>query len=133
MRSILYALCFICTLCCTAGFATKQQLPDCSGPNGWAASAVGVRLKNLNLSKQAGGYDKVEVKLLASEQLPSEGRDRAIFRQVHKVIIHDHGNVFIAITVNDASHQECSESEVDVYFISVECSADSTCQSYKSP
>lgn len=128
MRSILYTLSFVCIICSTATFAAQPQFTDCSGPEKWAAALVGVRLKNLNLIQQIGGYDKIEVKLLASEQLPSQGHDRDIFRQVHKITIHDNGNIFTAITVNDASRQECSESGGDVYFIAIECGADHRCQ-----
>jgi hypothetical protein len=40
-------------------------------------------------------------------------------RQVHRVRYHDKsGNVVEAITVNDASHDECSEGPVDVFVVS---------------
>jgi len=115
----------VCTVCCTAAFAAKR-FTDCSGPESWAATVVGVRLKNLNLIQHIGVYDKIEVNLLASEQLPSKGR--AIFRQVHKVTIHDKGNVFTAIIVNDASREECSEAGGDIFFIGMECATDRKCQ-----
>ncbi len=133
MRIIPYLLCVICTLCSHAAPAHEQQYPDCSRPDGWAASAVGTRLKDLHLSDRAGGYDSVDVELLASEALFSGPSDRGIFRQVHKVRIRDGENSFTAITVNDASFQECSESGVDVYFISIECPADGPCRSDASP
>lgn len=132
MRNILFILFFVCIVCNNLVFASDTRIPDCSGPDRWAARIVGVHLKNLNLSKKAAGYDKVEVELLATEPL-FKGQDRAIFRQVHKVTIYDHGNTFMAITVNDASFEECSESGVDVHFISVQCGADSNCQSYALP
>lgn len=133
MHIIPYLLCFICIVCSHAAPAHEQQYPNCSGPDGWAASAVGTRLKDLHLSDRAGGYDSVDVELLASEALFSGPSDRGIFRQVHKVRIRDGENSFTAITVNDASFQECSESGVDVYFISIECPADGLCRSEASP
>lgn len=75
----------------------------------------------------------MDVELLASEALFSGPSDRGIFRQVHMVRIRDGENSFTAITVNDASFQECSESGVDVYFISIECPADGPCRSDASP
>ena len=120
-------VCGMCLLCRPA-FAHELPHPDCTGPEQWVAGAVGARLKNLRLSTKAGGYDRVEVERLASEQISPEAGPRTLFRQVHKVTIHDKGKTFVAITVNDASLQECSESGVDVYIVSIACdAADGTC------
>lgn len=108
----------------STAFAREPSHPDCSGPEQWVVAMVGARLKDLHLSTQAGGYDKVEVERLASEQIVAEAEGCPLFRQVHKVTIHDKGNAFVAVTVNTASSEECSESGVDVYFVSVECGGD---------
>lgn len=87
--------------------------PPCDGEDNWAAAMVGVYLKNNGLADKAGGYDTLTVERLASEPLAD-----GLFRQVHKVTIVDGGKRFTAITVNTASHQECSESPVEVYLVS---------------
>lgn len=115
-------------LLCRPAFAHELSHPDCTDPERWAAAAVGVRLKNLHLSAKAGGFDRVEVERLASEQVSPEAGPRTLFRQVHKVTIYDRGKTFVAITINNASRQECSESEVDVYIVSIACdTGDGTC------
>lgn len=126
MRTIVCLTCLLGILCLHPAFAAGQQ-PDCSRHDAWPAVMAGVQLKNVGLSEKAGGYDKVEVELLASEPLPQDEHGRSLFRQVHKVIIHDGGNIFTAITVNDASVEECSESGVDVFFVSTECPAGGSC------
>lgn len=90
--------------------------PACDGEDNWAAAMVGVHMKNLGYSDKAGGYDKTEVTRLTSEPLGN-----GIFRQVHRVSIQDGDNSFVAITVNNASAIECSESPVEVYFTSTIC------------
>lgn len=131
MRIILYLACCLCLAGGRAAFAHEPSHPDCAGPAQWAASAVGVRLKDLQLSTKAADYDAVEVERLASEQISPDAEGRSLFRQVHKVTVRDGGNTFVAITVNVASRQECSESGVDVYVVSLACGADDrTCRRY---
>lgn len=113
--------------------AAGPQHPDCSGRERWPAIMTGMRLKELGLSEKAGGYDRVEVELLASEPLPAEKHGRSLFRQVHKVTIEDGGRIFTAITVNTASFEECSESGADVYVIAVACPAGGRCARFGLP
>lgn len=133
MRILASLACFLCIIGSQTAVSAERDHPDCTGQDRWPASIVGVHLRNLHLSEKAGGYDKVDVELLASEQLPPDTRGRAIFRQVHKVTVHDGENTFVAVTVNEASRQECSESGVDVFLVSVECPADGDCRRHSLP
>ena len=127
MRSFVFLTFFLWYIFNTTPLAAGQPYPDCSGHNRWPAAMTGVRLKELGLSEKAGGYDKVEVELLASEPLPAERHGRPLFRQVHKVTIADGGRTFTAITVTTASFEECSEVGGDVYVIAVACPAGGQC------
>lgn len=132
MRALVCLICLLWMAGSQAPLAAERQHPDCTGHDRWPASSVGTRLRELGLSDKAGGYDTVEVELLASEPLSPElspnGGGRELFRQVHKVTIRDGENTFVAITVHDASRQECSESGVDVFFIAAECPARGDCR-----
>lgn len=121
------------TLASQAAFSAERPHPDCTGHDRWPAAMTGVRLKELGLSEKAGGYDKVEVELLASEPLPAERQGRPLFRQVHKVTITDGGRIFTAITISTSSFEECSESGVDVSFVSIECPAGDDCRRRRLP
>ena len=123
----LFSAALVWGLCGHGALAAGQSYPDCSGHDRWPAAMTGVRLKELGLSEKAGGYDKVEAELLASEPLPAERHGRPLFRQVHKVTIADGGRTFTAITVTTASFEECSEVGGDVYVIAVACPAGGQC------
>lgn len=133
MRILVCLACLLCLVGSRTAVSAERDHPDCTGQDRWPASSVGVHLRNLQLSEKAGGYDKVVVELLTSERLPPDARGRAIFRQVHKVTVHDGEKTFVAVTVNDASRQECSESGVEVFLVSVECSADGVCRRNSLP
>lgn len=133
MRILACLVCLLCLAGSRTALCAERDHPDCTGQARWPAAMTGARLKMLGLSEKAGGYDRVDVELLASEQLSPDARGRAIFRQVHKVTIHDGENTFVAITVNDASRQECSESGVEVFLVSVECPAAGDCRRHSLP
>jgi len=89
--------------------------PECDGVDNWASNMAFVYLKNAGLTDN----DKVlwgerTVQRLASEKIGTD-----LYRQVHLVTLPEKGgNEIRVITVNDASHEECSMSAVDVYVIS---------------
>lgn len=132
MRALVCLICLLWMAGSQAPLAAERQHPDCTGRDRWPAAIVGTRLRELGLSDKAAGHDRVEVERLASEPLPPElapgAGGRELFRQVHKVTIRDGENTFVAITVHDASRQECSESGVDVFFIAAECPARGDCR-----
>ena len=89
--------------------------PDCSHPDSWPGSMAFATLKNAGLvDNDTVDFKKTQVVRLASEQV---GKD--LYRQVHLVsFIKRSGEKVGAITVSEASHQECSMSGVDVYVVS---------------
>jgi hypothetical protein len=89
--------------------------PECDDPNNWAPSMAFVHLKNAGLIyNDTTDFTKTKVVRLASEKI---GKD--LYRQVHLVIFTEKsGNKIEVITVNDASHEECSMSGVEVFVVS---------------
>jgi hypothetical protein len=90
--------------------------PDCSGVNNYAANMAFTYLKNAGLvSNEMTDFSKTKVVRLASEKI---GKDD-LYRQVHQVsFVEKSGSTIDVITVNDASHEECSMSGVDVFVVS---------------
>lgn len=85
--------------------------PDCSGTNSWATQMAAVHLKNAGIvGFDASGATTVRV---ASEKI---GKD--LYRQVHHVTFKGGAKTIEVLTVNNASHEECSMTGVDVYVIS---------------
>ena len=96
-------------------FPVFAKSPDCTGPERWPSSMAFVYLKNAEIiDSDTLDFDKPRVVRLASEKI---GKDR--YRQVHRVtFVKKSGEPLVVITVNDASHEECSVSGVDVYAVS---------------
>lgn len=89
--------------------------PDCAGVNSWPTSMAFVHLKN------AGDTDNARVDFAKTKtrKLASEGLGRGRYRQVHHVVFTEHsGRQLEAITVNEATDDECSGGDVAVYVIS---------------
>jgi hypothetical protein len=99
----------------SAGAQRAANHPDCSGVDRWAPSMAFVHLRNAGLTdNNKVDFTKTKVLRLASEQI---GKD--LYRQIHEVTFTEKsGNVIEVITMNDASHQECSETGVDVFVVS---------------
>lgn len=89
--------------------------PNCDGINNWATSMAFTHLKNSGLiSNETTVFSKTKTVRLASEKI-----GKNLYRQVHQVSFTEKsGNVIEVITVNDASREECSMSDVDVFIIS---------------
>jgi len=89
--------------------------PDCTRPEAWPASIAFVKLKNAGvLDNGTVDFSKTRVRKLASEKI---GKD--LFRQVHLVsFATKFGKRIGAVTVSDASRQECSMSDVEVFLVS---------------
>ena len=89
--------------------------PDCAGVENWAARMAFVHLKNAGLTdNNTVDFTKTKVARLASQQIAKDS-----YRQVHDVkFTEKSGKVIEVITMNDASHQECSVSGVDVFVVS---------------
>ena len=89
--------------------------PDCVGADLWPAAMAYATLKNDGLLEpETVDFDKTDCVRIASQQV---GRD--LFHQVHLVTFtKKDGQVIQAITVNDASNEECSMSGVEVFVVS---------------
>jgi hypothetical protein len=102
------------TLCASFLFSTLgfAQSPDCAYPEGWASSMAFSYLRDDGV---AGiDFTKTKIKEIASEKI---GED--LYRQVHLVTFFKNtGEKVVVMTVNDASHDECSIGLVDVYVVS---------------
>ncbi len=88
--------------------------PDCTSPDAWPVGMAFTHLKNAGLVTNYNlDFDKTTVTRLASERVGDD-----LYRQIHRVsFVRKSGAKLEAITVNDASNEECSMSGVDVYVI----------------
>lgn len=88
--------------------------PNCTGVGSWPASMAFSHLRNAGLTNFDGvDFAKTQVVRLASEQI---GKD--LYRQLHDITFTEKsGAVIEVITMNDASHEECSMSGVDVFVV----------------
>jgi hypothetical protein len=95
--------------------------PKCDSPGNSAASMVFVRLKNAGIVDNRDiDFGKTKVVRLASERI---GKD--LYRQVHRVTYFKvNGDLIDAITVNDASHDECSMTGVEIFIVGHHFGAD---------
>lgn len=104
------------SLLLTWGFLSgcqASETPRCDGAGQWPASMAFAKLKNKGLlTNQNVQFEKTKVELVKSEKLAD-----GLHRQVHWVTFFlSDGSGVQAFTVNNASKEECSMSEVDVYF-----------------
>jgi hypothetical protein len=107
--------------CCLliALFAIPQSAmssaPNCSGPDNWPSGMAFTYLKNAGLlQNETTDFSKTKVARLASEKIGDD-----LYRQVHEITFtKKSGQTLTAVTVNDASNQECSMSGVRVFVVS---------------
>ena len=94
---------------------THASSPKCDGKNNWAANMAFGHLKNAGLvQSETTDFAKTKVVRISSKKI---GKD--LYRQVHDIsFVSTTGNTVEVITVNNASHQECSMSGVDVFVVS---------------
>jgi hypothetical protein len=93
----------------------KEKHPDCTCNDCWPASMAYVHLKDADLAgPQTLDFKKTKVKRLASEKIGDD-----LYRQIHLVTFKEkNGGTINVITVSDASFEECSMSDVEVYVVS---------------
>ena len=101
-------------LACVAASPT-QKPPDCAGPDHWAAGMAFAKLKNAGvITSENVDFDHVSSKALLSARI---GRD--LWRQAFRVVFPlQSGTRIEAIVVSDASSEECSMSDAQVFLIS---------------
>jgi hypothetical protein len=99
---------------CTAA-APIAKAPDCSGPDHWAAGMAFTKLKDAGVvTNETVDFDHVTAKTIVSERV---GKD--LWRQVFGVTFPlRSGRQVQAIVVSDASSEECSMSDPQVFLVS---------------
>jgi hypothetical protein len=87
--------------------------PDCAG--GWPTNMAQATMKNAGLLKNEElDFSKTKTVRLASERL-----QKNLWHQVYLVtFIKKSGEVLQAIAIHDASNEECSMSDVQVFVVS---------------
>ena len=110
-RSILVAAILVLT---RPGYASAKD-PDCAGVERWPTKMAFAHLKNAGiLGDGTVDFTRTKTTRLASEKI---GPD--LYRQVHHVeFSNTSGETIEAITVNDASTEECSMGSVEVFVVS---------------
>jgi hypothetical protein len=98
------------------GHGATRARTDCSGPDHWAAIMTIVKLKSAGILTQEAFSARVESRQILSRRLPN-GRYRQIFRVV---IPRRGGPPVVALTVSDATFEECSMDDPKVYLVSRE-------------
>lgn len=98
-----------------ACFHAEAKTPNCSAPERWAAIMSMGQLEDAKLTAPREiDTSKTKVVLLASEKI---GKD--LYRQVHHITFTEKtGRKIEVITRNEASSEECSMSDVEVFVIS---------------
>lgn len=93
----------------------RAEIPDCSGVNRYATSVAYVQLKNEGyVTPDSVDFTKTNTRRIASEKIGAD-----LHRQVHYIVFTlKNGSHIKVITVNDASSEECSMSNVEVHVIS---------------
>lgn len=93
---------------------TETKVPDCSGPDRWPAGTAFTALKNDGaITSDTVDFDHVTSVAIASEKIGAD-----LWRQVFRVTFPIHtGKGVEAIVVSDASSEECSMSDAQVYLI----------------
>ena len=112
IRLLCVAVWVVAMLLSTAACSTE---PDCSSPDAWPAQMAFTHLKNAGIvANEDLDFARTQVSQIASEKI---GKD--LYRQVHLVrYFRKSGEEVAAIVVNEASSQECSMSDGDVFVIS---------------
>ena len=89
--------------------------PECSGVEGWFTRMAHVHLKNAGLiTNDAIDFTKTKTVRLASEKIGDN-----LYRPVHHVTFTEKSGATIqAITIGDASSEECSMTGVKVFVVS---------------
>ena len=89
----------------------SADAPDCKG---WPTTMAFVLLKNAGITNNKKiDFDKTKTIRLASEKI---GND--LYRQIHHITFTEKtGKVIEVISSNDASNEECSMSDVEVFII----------------
>jgi hypothetical protein len=99
----------------TGSALAAAKAPDCSGPEHWPGSMAFVEMKNAGFVTN----DQLNFKNTKSEKLAYEKVGKDLYRQVHLVTFQrKDGTSIEAVTLSDASSEECSIGNVQVFVVS---------------
>jgi hypothetical protein len=103
---------YAAVLSTTLPACASQPPPLCNKPGQWPSNMAFVHLKNRGLTNNENiDFSQTEVSRIASEQI-----NDTTHRQVHLITFtQTDGGTIQAITISDATIEECSMSEVEVY------------------
>ncbi|RQR33945.1 MULTISPECIES: hypothetical protein [unclassified Burkholderia] len=105
----------VAAACAFPGVHALAADPDCAGLDRWPTSMAFVKLKNAGLTDN----DKLDFNKTKTVRLASERIGNDLYRQVHHVVFTEKsGETIEVITASDASREECSMSDVEVFVIS---------------
>ena len=91
----------------------SSTTPDCTGINSWPAGSAFTKLKNEGILTNEMKHEETTVKRLNSEQIGPN-----LFKQSHLITFTKaNGEKVEALTVNNASKEECSMSETEVFLL----------------
>ena len=100
---------------CTFPAYAAAEIPDCSGPDHWPANEAFVYMKNAGIVTN----DQVDFKKTTSKKLSYEKIGKDLYRQVHLVTFERKDRKLLqAIVWSDASSEECSMGNAQVFVIS---------------
>lgn len=89
--------------------------PDCTGVDRWPTAMAFGELKDVGITDN----DKLDFTKTKTVRLASEKIGKDLYRQIHLItFVEKSGNTIEVITSNEASSEECSMSDVDVFVIS---------------
>ena len=110
MKTIIGLFILLSISACTS---IKTKEPFCSGPENWPASMAYVKLKNAKIIKSPIEPNKTKVSMIMSKKIGSD-----LYRQIHDVEYWDTmENYYRLFTISDASSEECSMSDVQVFLV----------------
>jgi hypothetical protein len=105
----------VALLLSTVSAAAAVKNPDCSGPDGWPANMAFAGMKNEGFVTN----DQLDFKKTKSKKLAYEKIGKDLYRQVHLVTFQrKDGSVIEAVTLSDASSEECSMGNIQVFVVS---------------
>jgi hypothetical protein len=112
--AMIFSLCAVLWMNGPVPVLAGAQAPNCSGTDRYPTSVAFTFMNNAGvIDRYQLDFSRTKTVRLASEQI---GKD--LYRQVHLVtFVQKDGRTIEAITVNDASSEECSMSEVQVFTV----------------
>lgn len=117
MKTVYWLAC----LALAAGPACAQTAPDCTGTGAWPNMMTAATLKNAGMANaQAFDLSKTEIVRLSSQSMGfNTSLKSTVFRQVYNLRLHGKaGESLEAIVISDATQEECSAGDIDVFVVS---------------